>query len=100
MNFMFVIKSENILVDLDLRRIIIIELAMVNHLYLINDIEEHNVSENCFNSFVEVMREIMPRDNIMPSDFYDMKKLAKGMQFAKFNLVEINHKNEPFVLAN
>ncbi|XP_056163103.1 uncharacterized protein LOC130136788 [Syzygium oleosum] len=46
---------------------------------LLNIKAEHNVSENCFNSFVEVMRETMPRDNIMPSDFYDMKKLVDNL---------------------
>ena len=40
---------------------------------LLNIKAEHNVSVDCFNSFVEVMQEIMSRDNIMPSDFYDMK---------------------------
>ena len=46
---------------------------------LLNIKVEHNVSENCFNSFVEVMREIMSRDNIMPSDSYDMKKLVNNL---------------------
>ena len=37
------------------------------------------MSADCFNSFVEVMWELMSRDNIMPSDFYDMKKLVDNL---------------------
>ena len=40
---------------------------------------EHNMSVDCFNFFVKVMRETMPHDNIMPNDFYDMKKLVDNL---------------------
>ena len=46
---------------------------------LLNIKTEYNVSVDCFNSFVKVMRGIMPHDNIMPSDFYDMKKLVDNL---------------------
>ena len=46
---------------------------------LLNIKAEHNVSADCVNSFVEVMRESMSRDNIMPSDFYDMKNLVDNL---------------------
>ena len=46
---------------------------------LLNIKTKHNVLENCLNSFVEIMRETLPRDNIMPSDFYDMKKLVDNL---------------------
>ena len=46
---------------------------------LLNIKAEHNMFANCFNSFVEIMWESMPRDNIMPSDFYDIKKLVDNL---------------------
>ena len=46
---------------------------------LLNIKVEYNVSADCFNSFVEVMRESISRDNIMPSNFYDIKKLVHNL---------------------
>ncbi|XP_074577237.1 uncharacterized protein LOC141833653 [Curcuma longa] len=46
---------------------------------LLNVKAEHNVSENCFNDFVQVMGEALPRDHNMPTDYYSMKKLVKDL---------------------
>ena len=46
---------------------------------LLNIKTEHNVFADYFNSFVEIMRETISHDNIMPSDFYDIKKLVDNL---------------------
>nr|GMD78557.1 uncharacterized protein LOC109168299 [Ipomoea batatas] len=40
---------------------------------------ENHISEKCFNQFTELMKEVAPEDNLVPENFYETKKLLRGM---------------------
>ncbi|XP_042388266.1 uncharacterized protein LOC121980336 isoform X2 [Zingiber officinale] len=46
---------------------------------LLNVKSESNLSEDYFNKFIQTIKEALPRDNILPNDFYSMKKLIKEL---------------------
>nr|GMC60642.1 uncharacterized protein LOC109168299 [Ipomoea batatas] len=45
---------------------------------------ENHISEKCFNQFTELMKEVAPEDNLVPENFYETKKLLRGMGNLKF----------------
>nr|GMD12815.1 uncharacterized protein LOC109168299 [Ipomoea batatas] len=40
---------------------------------------ENHILEKCFNQFTELMKEVIPEDNLVPENFYETKKLLRGM---------------------
>ncbi|XP_042467482.1 uncharacterized protein LOC122050656 [Zingiber officinale] len=46
---------------------------------LLNIKAESNLSEDNFNKVVQAIEEALPQDNILPNDFYSMKKLTKEL---------------------
>ena len=40
---------------------------------------EHHMSDRCFDDVCQLMKELLPVDNIMPDNFYNTKKLVKGL---------------------
>lgn len=46
---------------------------------LINMKSENNISERCFDQIAELMKEIVPENNMVPENFYRTKKLLSGM---------------------
>ncbi|XP_059288082.1 uncharacterized protein LOC132041388 isoform X3 [Lycium ferocissimum] len=40
---------------------------------------EHHLSERCFDDICQYLNEIIPPDNLMPKNFYETKKLMRGM---------------------
>nr|GMD32818.1 uncharacterized protein LOC109146588 [Ipomoea batatas]GMD32820.1 uncharacterized protein LOC109146588 [Ipomoea batatas] len=45
---------------------------------------ENHISEKCFNQFTELMKEVATKDNLVPENFYETKKLLRGMRNLKF----------------
>ncbi|XP_039122129.1 uncharacterized protein LOC120258759 [Dioscorea cayenensis subsp. rotundata] len=46
---------------------------------MLNMKAEHHLSERCFNDFCQFLKEILPSDNAIPSNFYNTKKLVQGL---------------------
>nr|GMD55942.1 uncharacterized protein LOC109168299 [Ipomoea batatas] len=44
---------------------------------------ENHISEKCFNQFTELMKEVAPEDNLVPKNFYETKKLLRGMGYLR-----------------
>nr|GMC63030.1 uncharacterized protein LOC109179592 [Ipomoea batatas] len=42
---------------------------------------ENHISEKCFNQFTELTKEVAPEDNLVPENFYETKKLLRGMGY-------------------
>ncbi|XP_019158513.1 PREDICTED: uncharacterized protein LOC109155282 [Ipomoea nil] len=40
---------------------------------------ENHISEKCFNQFTELLKEVAPEDNLVPDNFYETKRLLRGM---------------------
>ncbi|XP_019172859.1 PREDICTED: uncharacterized protein LOC109168299 [Ipomoea nil] len=40
---------------------------------------ENHISEKCFNQFTELLKEVVPEDNLVPDNFYETKRLLRGM---------------------
>ncbi|XP_057775147.1 uncharacterized protein LOC130994128 [Salvia miltiorrhiza] len=40
---------------------------------------ENNMSERCFDQILELIKEVVPEDNLVTGDFYSAKKLLRGM---------------------
>ncbi|XP_057770644.1 uncharacterized protein LOC130990427 [Salvia miltiorrhiza] len=40
---------------------------------------ENHMSERCFDQMIELIQEILPEDNLAPDNFYETKKLLRGM---------------------
>ncbi|XP_049388296.1 uncharacterized protein LOC125852607 [Solanum stenotomum] len=40
---------------------------------------EHHLSDRCFDEICQYMSEMLPPDNVMPKNFYETKKLMRGM---------------------
>ncbi|XP_039120731.1 uncharacterized protein LOC120257299 [Dioscorea cayenensis subsp. rotundata] len=46
---------------------------------MLNMKAEHHLSEKCFNDFCQFLKEMLPADNAIPSNFYITKKLVQGL---------------------
>ena len=46
---------------------------------MLNIKAEHRLSERCFDDLCQLMKEMLPTDNVMPEDFYGTKKLVQGL---------------------
>ena len=46
---------------------------------MLNIKAEHRLSERCFDDLCQLMKEMLPTDNVMPDDFYGTKKLVQGL---------------------
>ena len=40
---------------------------------------EHHISERCYDEFCQLIRELLPVDNMMTDSFYNTKKLVRGL---------------------
>ncbi|XP_019197160.1 PREDICTED: uncharacterized protein LOC109191027 [Ipomoea nil] len=40
---------------------------------------ENHISEKCFNQFTELLKEVVPEDNLVPDNLYETKRLLRGM---------------------
>nr|GMD70570.1 uncharacterized protein LOC109179592 [Ipomoea batatas] len=40
---------------------------------------ENHISEKCFNQITELIKEVVPEDNLVPDNFYETKRLLRGM---------------------
>nr|GLL21135.1 uncharacterized protein LOC109179592 [Ipomoea trifida] len=49
---------------------------------------ENHISEKCFNQFTELMKEVAPEDNLVPENFYETKKLLRGMGVEEMTKLE------------
>nr|GME09613.1 uncharacterized protein LOC109179592 [Ipomoea batatas] len=45
---------------------------------------ENHISEKCFNQITELIKEVVPEDNLVPDNFYETKRLLRGMGNLKF----------------
>ena len=50
---------------------------------------DYNMPQQCYNGVVQLMKEIMPRENLMPSNFYRTKRmvLKLGLGYQKLTVV-------------
>ncbi|KAL3631138.1 hypothetical protein CASFOL_024122 [Castilleja foliolosa] len=46
---------------------------------LMNIKAENNISQKCYNQLSDLIREILPKDNLVPLNFYESKKLLRGI---------------------
>ena len=48
---------------------------------------EHPLSERCYDSLCQFMKELLPDDNVMTDSFYETKKLIKGLGFESIKFI-------------
>ena len=56
--------------------------------WLLNIKSEYNLSVNCFNRMLEVIREFLPEDAKLPNDFYKTRKMVQklGLGYEKIDV--------------
>ncbi|XP_019175893.1 PREDICTED: uncharacterized protein LOC109171283 [Ipomoea nil] len=65
---------------------------------------ENHITEKCFNQIIELMKEVVPEDNLVPDNFCETKRLLQGMGLpvqkidcSKNNYHKLKKKNGIFI---
>nr|GLL45078.1 uncharacterized protein LOC109179592 [Ipomoea trifida] len=52
---------------------------------------ENHISEKCFNQITELIKEVVPEDNLVPDNFYETKRLLRGYYVNGFKFHTIGY---------